>query len=92
MWKAQGQARDLKTVPLGDWEQRTMAKIGKITRKAASEYLREASVLVSVFGILDYIIKPDPAKVLPPWWIPISLLFSLVLFAASVYFEAKAEG
>jgi hypothetical protein len=37
----------------------------KIFRKAASEYLREASVLVGVFGVLDYLLKPEAASAAP---------------------------
>jgi hypothetical protein len=63
----------------------------KIFRKAASEYLREASVLVGVFGVLDYLLKPEAASAAPWWWIPVALLFSIFLFFAGLYFEAKAE-
>jgi hypothetical protein len=63
----------------------------KVVRNAASEYLREASVLVGVFGLLDYLLKRDAAAVLPWWWIPLALAFSAVLFAGGVYFALKAE-
>jgi hypothetical protein len=62
---------------------------GQVIRKALGDYLREASVLVGVFGLLDYFLKSsDP---LSGWWIPIAMVFSGILFAAGVYFEIGAE-
>jgi hypothetical protein len=61
----------------------------QVIRKALGDYLREASVLVGVFGLLDSLLKSgDP---LSAWWIPIALAFSGILFAAGLYFELGAE-
>jgi hypothetical protein len=63
----------------------------RIARKAFSEYLREASVLVGVFGLLDYLLKANPAEVMGRWWIVGTVAFSAVLFLVGLYFEFKSD-
>jgi hypothetical protein len=67
-----------------------MPSNARIVRRAVGEYLREASVLVGVFGLLDYLLKGDPGPAMPWWWVPVALAFSAALFASGVYFEVKA--
>jgi hypothetical protein len=63
----------------------------RLVRRAVSEYLREAAVLVGVFGLLEDLLKANPTEALHWRWILTSLGFSAGLFALGIYFELDAD-
>jgi hypothetical protein len=63
----------------------------RIVRKAAGEYLREAAVLVGVFGPLDALLRVDAPPAFRWWWLAVSGFFSAAFFVGGLYFELKAE-
>jgi hypothetical protein len=59
----------------------------RLARQAVSQYLREAAVLVGVFGPLDSLLKPEAGQTFRWWWLVLPGGFSAVLFAWGLYYE-----